>query len=213
MERKGFVKGIEFLILFPIVAIILLGASRPVAITPLESPAPIVRTVAKAPALELDGPYFSPNGGGESAIVRHINAAKKSLRILAYSFTSDGIITAVISAKNRGVDVVAVLDKSHMKERNGAAERFKNAGVTTLIDGKHAIQHNKTMIIDGIEVVTGSYNFTKSANERNAENVLMLKSADVAAGYTTNFKIHEGHAVPFNPGAVDKNLVVEPEGE
>lgn len=153
------------------------------------------------PSLTIDGPYFSPNGGGETAIIRHIDGTTKSLKILAYSFTSDGIIQSVISAKKRGVDVTAVLDKSHMKERNGAAERFKNAGIKTLIDGRHAIQHNKVMVCDGAEVITGSYNFTKSANERNAENVFVLKSAPLADKYDKNFLLHESHAVPFNPQA------------
>lgn len=203
MERKGSISDLGVLAIMPLMLAIVLSLAPMKTSTPRGINAPVT--------IEIDGPYFSPNGGGEAAIIKHIDTVKTSLYVLAYSFTSDGIINAVIAAKKRGADVVVVLDKSHMKEKGGAAERFKNAGIVTLIDGKHAIQHNKVMVIDGKEVVTGSYNFTKSANERNAENVFALKSVDVAAKYRTNFKLHEGHALPYNPAEAGPAEVVPEE--
>jgi phosphatidylserine/phosphatidylglycerophosphate/cardiolipin synthase-like enzyme len=58
-----------------------------------------------------------------------------------------------------------------------------NAGIPTYIDDKHAIAHNKIMIIDREIVVTGSFNFTKAAEEKNAENVLIIRDKGLAKVY------------------------------
>ncbi|HTR44450.1 MAG TPA: phospholipase D-like domain-containing protein, partial [Thermodesulfovibrionales bacterium] len=57
-----------------------------------------------------------------------------------------------------------------------AADFTFNMGIPTYIDAQHAIAHNKVMIIDKETVITGSFNFTKAAEERNAENLLILKN-------------------------------------
>ena len=55
-----------------------------------------------------------------------------------------------------------------------------NAGIPVLIDAKHAIAHNKVMVIDDQTVITGSFNFTKAAEEHNAENLLVIRDKDLA---------------------------------
>jgi len=61
-------------------------------------------------------------------------------------------------------------------------------------DGKHAIAHNKVMVIDEVIVITGSFNFTNSAETRNAENFLVLKSAELAQRYKSQWQSHWTHA-------------------
>ena len=63
------------------------------------------------------------------------------------------------------------------------------------LDGKHAIQHNKVMVIDQEVVITGSYNFTNSAETRNAENIMIVKSEYAARRYSDNWNNHWEHAV------------------
>ena len=55
--------------------------------------------------------------------------------------------------------------------------------------------HNKVMVIDQATVITGSFNFTNSAASRNAENYLVLKSADLAEKYRLQWQNHWQHAV------------------
>jgi phosphatidylserine/phosphatidylglycerophosphate/cardiolipin synthase-like enzyme len=63
------------------------------------------------------------------------------------------------------------------------------------IDAEHAIAHNKLILIDYDTVITGSFNFTKAAEERNAENLLILRGdADLAAKYRANFELHLSHS-------------------
>jgi len=62
------------------------------------------------------------------------------------------------------------------------------------IDAKHAIAHNKVMIIDGEAVITGSFNFTKAAEESNAENLLVIRDKKLAERYIKNWQEHERHS-------------------
>jgi phosphatidylserine/phosphatidylglycerophosphate/cardiolipin synthase-like enzyme len=77
--------------------------------------------------------------------------------------------------------VQAVLDKSNATAKYSSATFLANMGVPTRIDYEYAIMHNKFMVIDGVTVETGSFNYTKAAEEKNAENVIILRDCpDVA---------------------------------
>ena len=107
--------------------------------------------------------YFSPDGGCTEAIIKEINNAKSEILIQAYSFTSAPIAKALLNAHKGGIKVEALLDKSQRTEKYTSATFISNAGIPTFIDDKHAIAHNKIMIIDRETVITGSFNFTKAA--------------------------------------------------
>ncbi|MGA3208054.1 MAG: phospholipase D family protein [Syntrophales bacterium] len=140
---------------------------------------------------------FSPNGDCTESIVREINAAKSEILVQAYSFTSAPIAKALTDAFKRGVKVEAILDKSQRKEKYTAATFLANAGIPTYIDDKHAIAHNKIIIIDKETVITGSFNFTKAAEEKNAENVLVIKSKELAKEYMDNWYKHKEHSEKY----------------
>jgi phosphatidylserine/phosphatidylglycerophosphate/cardiolipin synthase-like enzyme len=101
-------------------------------------------------------------------------------------------------AKKRGVDVKAILDKSHWTEKYSGATYLSSHQIPVLIDDKHAIAHNKVMIIDGNTVITGSFNFTKATEEKNAENVIVLQDNPVLANvYAQNWRAHAEHSVAY----------------
>lgn len=142
--------------------------------------------------------YFSPRGGATEAVVGEIGRARKEVLVQAYSFTSVPIAKALLDAKRRGVMVEAVLDKSQRRERYTAATFLNNAGIPVMIDDKHAIAHNKIIIIDRQTLITGSFNFTKAAEEKNAENLLIFKgNRDLVGKYLENFRIHFAHSEPY----------------
>jgi phosphatidylserine/phosphatidylglycerophosphate/cardiolipin synthase-like enzyme len=142
--------------------------------------------------------YFSPNGGCTEAIVGALNTAKTSILVQAYSFTSAPIAKALVDAHKRGVDVQVILDKSQRTERYSSATFLANEGIPTYIDAAHKIAHNKVVIIDGKTVITGSFNFTKAAEDGNAENLLVISNApDLAQRYTANWNEHLGHSEPY----------------
>jgi len=138
--------------------------------------------------------YFSPRGGAQGAVVAEIAQAKESIFVQAYSFTSEPIVTALIQAHARGVKVEIILDKSQRTDKRSGTMAVREAGIHTVIDYRHAIAHNKIMIIDQDTVVTGSFNFTKSAEEKNAENLLIVRSPELAKLYQDNRKRHMEHS-------------------
>jgi phosphatidylserine/phosphatidylglycerophosphate/cardiolipin synthase-like enzyme len=143
--------------------------------------------------------YFSPRGGATEAVVAEIVKARREVLVQAYSFTSAPIAKALLEAKKRGVRVEAVLDKSQRKERYTAATFLYNAGIPVMIDDKHAIAHNKIIIIDRRTLITGSFNFTKAAEEKNAENLLIIKgNKDLVRGYLENYRTHFSHSEPYS---------------
>ena len=85
-------------------------------------------------------------------------------------------------------------DKSQQTEQYSAATFLVNAGIQTLIDNQHAIAHNKVIVIDRATVITGSFNFTKAAEQKNAENLLILHDKTLAKQYAENWKVHEEHS-------------------
>lgn len=115
----------------------------------------------------------------------------------AYSFTSAPIAAALVAAHKRGVKVAVILDKSQKTANYSEADFIAHAGIATFIDSKHAIAHNKILIVDASVVLTGSFNFTKAAESSNAENLLVIRDAKLAARYLANWQGHESHAVAY----------------
>jgi phosphatidylserine/phosphatidylglycerophosphate/cardiolipin synthase-like enzyme len=140
---------------------------------------------------------FTPGRNCTELTVNAIGEAKTSILVQAYSFTSAPIAKALLDAHKRGVQVQVILDKSQRTEKYSSADFLANQGVSTTIDAAHAIAHNKIIIIDGETVLTGSFNFTKAAQEKNAENVLIIRDKALAAQYTQNWDAHRSHGQPY----------------
>jgi phosphatidylserine/phosphatidylglycerophosphate/cardiolipin synthase-like enzyme len=138
--------------------------------------------------------YFSPKGGCTEAAVKEITAAKDSILVQAYSFTSVPIAKALVDAHKRGVNIQVILDKSQRTEKYSSADFVQHAGIPIRIDAQHAIAHNKVMVIDDQIVITGSFNFTKAAEENNAENLLVIREKAIADKYAANWKVHADHS-------------------
>jgi len=149
--------------------------------------------------------YFSPHGGCTQAIVDNLNWAERYIRVQAYSFTSKPIAEALIAAHKRGVDVKVLLDKSQLRGKGSKLDLLVQAGVPVLIDKKHAIAHNKVMIIDGVTVLTGSFNFTTAAEDKNAENLLVIRDKVVAKKYRNNWNSHSKHSEAYSPEAANEH--------
>ncbi len=147
------------------------------------SPAPTV-----VPAVGSIEVAFSPNNGVTRVVVKAIGEAQHTLLVSAYSFTSKDIAEALLDAKKRGVVVKIILDKSQVSQKYSSSTFFANQGFDLRIDVKHAIYHDKVMIIDDKTVITGSFNFTKAAETKNVENLLVLRNnLELAKLYTQDW--------------------------
>lgn len=147
--------------------------------------------IGRVPPIEV---YFSPRDGATGAIVREIGQARSEIRVQAYSFTSAPIAGALLKAHTRGIKVEVILDKSQRTNKYSSSTFLANARIPTYIDAEHAIAHNKIIIIDRSVVITGSFNFTKAAEENNAENLLVIRSKEVAKPYLDNWLRHRDHS-------------------
>lgn len=151
--------------------------------------------------------YFSPKASCTEAIIKELNKAKISVLVQAYSFTSVPISNALLNAHKRGVKVEVILDKSRNREKYSSADFLAQAGIPIKIDAAHTIAHNKVIIIDGEVVITGSFNFSRAAEERNAENLLVIRDKALAEKYSNNWLEHEKHSEPYavrNPPRLSK---------
>jgi phosphatidylserine/phosphatidylglycerophosphate/cardiolipin synthase-like enzyme len=138
--------------------------------------------------------YFTPPAGAASGLIKQIDGAKKSIKVMAYGFTATNLAEALVRAKRRGVDVGLIQDEKSAQNNRETLPILLAAGIDVRSDGKHAIQHNKVMLIDDDIVITGSYNFTKSAEKRNAENIMIVRSNYAAKRYADNWKLHWDHS-------------------
>ena len=154
-----------------------------------------------APNAPPDAPrwqvYFSPRGGATQAVVDGLNAAKQTVLVQAYTFTSAPIAKALVEAHKRGVEVKVILDRKETGTTYSSADFVAHAGITTLIDGAHAIAHNKVMVIDSETIITGSFNFTTAAERQNAENLLVIRDKALAARYAENWQAHAAHSARY----------------
>jgi phosphatidylserine/phosphatidylglycerophosphate/cardiolipin synthase-like enzyme len=136
--------------------------------------------------------FFSPDGGCEQAVRVQIQKATESIYIMAYYLTDKNIIEELIKAMRRGVKVAIVIDDAG--DNSPDLKAFRDAGGKHWIDKKHAIMHNKVMVIDQSVLVTGSFNFTRNVEERNAENLLIIRHPVLAGKYLENWRLHQGHS-------------------
>lgn len=153
-----------------------------------------------ADPIALDGATietaFAPGDGPSRLVATAIDEAEHQVRVMTYQLTNGRVINALRAAASRGVDVAVIIDEATCNTTRLAAvfPVLHRAGIETSCDGKHPIHHNKVVIIDNKTVVTGSFNFSPSA-ERNAENTNVIRAVPaVAAIYLAVWQEHRAHS-------------------
>ncbi len=126
--------------------------------------------------------------------------AKKSVLVQAYSFTSKSIAKSLIEAKERGVDIKVILDESQTSSKHSVINELFEHKIPIWIDFKPAIAHSKVIIIDNQKVITGSFNFSDAAQQRNAENLLIITGdPPLVEQYVENWKDRQLQSRPYTP--------------
>jgi phosphatidylserine/phosphatidylglycerophosphate/cardiolipin synthase-like enzyme len=144
------------------------------------------------PAVVLPGDvrvaaYFSPGGGAADAVTAALTGARKSIRVMGYLLTLEDQADALIAAERAGLPVQVILDARNMDNSQSEAARLQDAGVEVLPDGNCFAFHHKVYVIDDRIVVTGSANFTATADRFNDENTLIIEDPALAAHYIAEF--------------------------
>ena len=140
---------------------------------------------------------FTPGDDCTAFLVSRIAKARSELLVMAYYFTDDKLVTAVCAAKDRNVAVHVLLDKANEECRYKGTTTRLGQCADVLVDDHVAIAHNKVLVIDRATVINGSFNLTKSAQLRNAENLLFTSDPKTAAEYANYFEAKRMLARPL----------------
>jgi phosphatidylserine/phosphatidylglycerophosphate/cardiolipin synthase-like enzyme len=165
---------------------------------------------AEIPASGSVEALFTPWDDAEAAIVAVLNEARRSVRVQAYAFTSRAITQALVDAHRRGVEVDVLADAEMNRRAEGnSIPALLAAGIPVAFETRYNAAHNKVIVVDpdsgDCAVLTGSYNFTWSAQARNAENLLILRgNRALTRRYLENWQRHRAEAIeirrlPFAP--------------
>lgn len=145
-----------------------------------------------AAPLELDGVrlevWFAPDQPVAARIVELIEAAEHSIELMAFNLTSDPIADALLEAAQRSVRVRGVFETTQASNQGSDLERLAQAGIEVVYDATPRNMHHKVIVIDDRVVITGSYNFSRSAEEQNDENLLVIFSPELAEQYLIEFR-------------------------
>jgi phosphatidylserine/phosphatidylglycerophosphate/cardiolipin synthase-like enzyme len=144
------------------------------------------------PRLTVDGVplevYFSPDDHVARRIVELLRSAQQSIYFMAYSFTANDFGEILLQKARDGLTVSGVMDESQVKSNKGTEFiPFTEAGLPVYLDGNAGLLHHKVFIIDEQIVITGSYNFSASAERTNDENVVIFFDPQIASQYMAEF--------------------------
>jgi len=133
---------------------------------------------------------FSPHGGIRDRIIKACNLSKTSIDVAIFDFTSGDLADALVRAKDRGTALRVIADPKRGADKHSETPFLQKKGVNLrLLPGKgRGIMHNKFAIFDGKLLLTGSYNWTESAEEYNWENVIILEDTAVVRAYRDEFE-------------------------
>jgi phosphatidylserine/phosphatidylglycerophosphate/cardiolipin synthase-like enzyme len=131
--------------------------------------------------------YFSPDDNIERIILKRLAKAERSVRFMAFSFTSDPLGEELVRLHKKGVDVRGVLERTGTNGKDSEYVKMKIEGIPVKVISGIGRMHHKVMIIDESIVITGSFNFSRGANVRNDENILIIHNEEIARAYLSEF--------------------------
>jgi phosphatidylserine/phosphatidylglycerophosphate/cardiolipin synthase-like enzyme len=134
--------------------------------------------------------YFSTHDGVAAHVVDKLRQARARIHFLAFSFTHDEIAKTMLAKAQAGVEVQGVFEKSQVAGGHSEYEKMRTAGgsVHVCLDANPRNMHHKVIVIDDETVITGSFNFSASADKSNDENVVILRNPDIARRFEDEFQ-------------------------
>jgi len=123
--------------------------------------------------------YFSLLDNPQKAIIKNINQAETYINIAMYTFTDQEIALSLANAQKRGVKVRVYLDRSQIESTYSVSRLLVQKGIKVRISSNNYIMHHKFAIIDNRLLLTGSYNWTFAANNKNEENLMIIDDPEI----------------------------------
>jgi phosphatidylserine/phosphatidylglycerophosphate/cardiolipin synthase-like enzyme len=144
------------------------------------------------PAWAQTSVFFSPHGGCEDQARSLVDSAKKTLEIAVYSLNSPTIVSAIEAAAHRGVKINVLTDRTQAfgKGNLDATKRLAALTQDFRVHSWGRIMHNKFAVADEREVMLGSFNWTRTAENANDENCLITDDPNIVQAYKNRFETH-----------------------
>lgn len=136
---------------------------------------------------ETSDVYFSPGDACRTAIIQQINTAVRELKICVFTISDDLITNALLTAHKKGLAIQVVTDNDKLHDEGSDIEQLAEEGIEIKIDDTPYHMHHKFMVADQRTLLTGSYNWTRSAARYNHENILLTKESGVVKSYLKEF--------------------------
>ncbi|MBC6991255.1 phospholipase D-like domain-containing protein [Hymenobacter sp. BT491] len=131
--------------------------------------------------------YFSPGTACVEAIQRFIGQAAHRLDVCVFTISDDRITDALRSAHRRGVALRLLTDNDKLHDCGSDVQQLQAAGITVRIDRTDNHMHHKFAVADNRTILTGSYNWTRSAAAVNQENLLITDDSAIVQRYASEF--------------------------
>lgn len=133
--------------------------------------------------------FFSPSNRCENSIIKLINQSEERIDVVVYAINNDDIVEALKKAQNRGVKIRILTDRLQASNKYSKVRELYNYGINIRVHSKHKIEHNKFAVFDNNVAMTGSYNWTNPATEKNSENcVFFFRDRDAIEKYQNRFE-------------------------
>ena len=132
---------------------------------------------------------FSPADGVRKLLLEELSSARKSIRIMAFSFTDQEIADKLAELAKKGIHVECLFDYGQANSKFSRSSYLRGCGIRIAMSpNRSGKMHHKVIIIDDETVITGSYNYSKNAEVSNDENILVIKNDKIASRYVKEFK-------------------------
>jgi len=131
--------------------------------------------------------YFSPGDTCRNVIIQQIRSAVNQLQICVFTISDDMITDAIVTSHKRGTRIKIITDNDKSLDEGSDIEQLANAGIAVKMDRTPNHMHHKFMLVDGKALITGSYNWTRSAARFNHENILLTTEAGVIKSFVKEF--------------------------
>ena len=131
---------------------------------------------------------FSPGLQCLRAIIGEFESARSSADICVFTITDDRIVEAMVAAHRRGVALRVISDDDKSLDIGSDVERLSRKGIDVRMDDTPNHMHHKFAVFDNKRVLTGSYNWTRSAADRNHENIVISDDADLVLAFGKTFE-------------------------
>lgn len=133
--------------------------------------------------------YFSPGDACRNAIIKQIDAAIKLLHVCVFTISDDTISSKLLAAHKRGVAIKVITDNDKSMDEGSDIYELSRAGIAVKMDNTSNHMHHKFMIADQHTLITGSYNWTRSAARYNHENILLTQEPEIVKSFAIEFEL------------------------